>query len=144
MALTAHERDELLAGPHVAVLSVARDDGRPPLTVPVFYAYEPGGHLTFFTDTFGRKTRKVGLIERAGALSLCVQPPGPPYRFVTVEGTAVRADRPASPAQMLAIVGRYMPRDAAEGFVADEFANPESDPVVFTIRPDRWVSGSAG
>ena len=37
------EREEFLAGLHVGVLSVASPDGRGPLTVPVWYTYQPGG-----------------------------------------------------------------------------------------------------
>ena len=61
------------------MLSVASDDNRPPLTVPVWYGYQSGGNITFFTGTRGRKVRKTRLIEKAGVLSLCVQRPAPPY-----------------------------------------------------------------
>ena len=37
------EREEFLAGLHVGVLSVDGGDGTPPLTVPVWYTYQPGG-----------------------------------------------------------------------------------------------------
>ena len=56
--LTEQERQEFLAEPHVGVLSVASDTDRPPLTVPLWYSYQPGGHLSFFTGTQGRKARK--------------------------------------------------------------------------------------
>ncbi len=45
--MTEAERERFLAEPHVGVVSVAADDGRPPHTVPVWYAYSPGGQLTF-------------------------------------------------------------------------------------------------
>jgi nitroimidazol reductase NimA-like FMN-containing flavoprotein (pyridoxamine 5'-phosphate oxidase superfamily) len=38
--MTAEQREQYLAGQHVAVLAVARETG-PPLAVPVWYAYEP-------------------------------------------------------------------------------------------------------
>jgi nitroimidazol reductase NimA-like FMN-containing flavoprotein (pyridoxamine 5'-phosphate oxidase superfamily) len=71
--MTAQEREAFLAGKHVGVVSVARDDGRPPHTVPVWYGYEPGGNLTFFTGTMGRRAQKITFIEKAGTLSLLVQ-----------------------------------------------------------------------
>jgi uncharacterized protein len=37
--LTDHERQAFLAEPHVAVLSVARDDCRSPLSAASWYAY---------------------------------------------------------------------------------------------------------
>ena len=138
--MTEQERQEFLAEPHVGVLSVASDDERPPLTVPLWYGYQPGGNLSFFTGTQGRKARKTGLIDKAGALSLCVQHEEFPYKHVTVEGTVVGTDRPPSADQMLAIVRRYLPEEAAQGFVQAELEHPESELVLFTIQPDRWLT----
>lgn len=49
------EREAFLAEPHIGVMSVASVDERPPLTVPVWYGYEPGGKITLFTGTSGRR-----------------------------------------------------------------------------------------
>jgi nitroimidazol reductase NimA-like FMN-containing flavoprotein (pyridoxamine 5'-phosphate oxidase superfamily) len=138
--LTEQERQEFLAEPHVGVLSVASDSDRPPLTVPVFYGYQPGGNLTIFTGTQGRKARKTRLIQKAGVLSLSVQREEFPYKYVTVEGTVVRTDKPPSAEQLLAIVRRYMPEEQAQGFVKAELEFPVSELVLFTIRPDRWLT----
>ena len=138
--LTEQERQEFLADVHVAVLSVASDDGRPPLTVPVWYGYLPGGNISFFTGTQGRKTRKTRLIQKAGRLSLSVQREDFPYKYVTVEGTVVQTDRPPSAEQMLAIVRRYLPADQAQAFVKAELDYPGSELVLFTIRPDHWLT----
>ena len=138
--MTEHERQEFLSELHVAVLSVASDGDRPPLTVPVWYGYEPGGNVTFFTGTQGRKARKTRLIEKAGVLSLAVQREEFPYRYVTVEGTVVGADRPPSAEQMLAITRRYLPEEAARGFVAAELENVGAELVLFAVRPDRWMT----
>jgi nitroimidazol reductase NimA-like FMN-containing flavoprotein (pyridoxamine 5'-phosphate oxidase superfamily) len=138
--LTEQERQEFLAEPRVAVLSVASDSDRPPLTVPVFYGYRPGGTITFFTATQGQKARKVRLIQKAGVLSLSVQRAEPPYKYVTVEGTVVQTDRPPSAEQLLPIVRRYMPEEHAQAFVAAELGRPGSELVLFTIRPDRWLT----
>ncbi len=138
--MTERERQAFLAEPHVAVLSVASDDDRPPLTVPLWYSYRPGGDITFFTGTQGRKARKIRLIEKAGVLSLSVQHGEFPYRYVTVEGTVVGEDRPPSAEQMLTIARRYLPEEAARGFVEAELGHPESELVLFTVRPDRWLT----
>ncbi len=142
--LTEQERQDFLAEPHIGVLSVASDDERPPLTVPVWYGYEPGEDLTFFTGTQGRRARKTGLIERVGVLSLSVQREEFPYRYVTVEGTVAETDRPPSAEQMLAVVRRYLPEEAAQGFVRSELDHPSGELVLFTIRPDRWLSFDFG
>jgi uncharacterized protein len=140
--LTQQEREAFLADLHVATLSVASDSARPPLTIPVWYSYQPGGEVTFFTGVQGQKARKSRLIEKAGVLSLSVQRETPPYRYVTVEGTVIREDRQPSAGQLLAIVGRYLPADMAQGFVQAELARPasESELVLYTIRPDRWLT----
>ena len=138
--LTEQEREAFLADHHVATLSVASDSDRPPLTVPVWYHYQPGGNLTFFTGAQGRKARKARLIEKAGALSMSVQHEEPPYKYVTVEGTVVRTDRPPSAEQMLAIVRRYLPEEMAEGFAQAELGRADSELVLYTVRPDRWLT----
>jgi len=142
--LNAQEREAFLAEPHIAVLSVANSGGRPPLTAPTWYHYQPGGSITFFTGTQGRKVRKTGLIAEAGVVSLCVQLEAFPYRYVTVEGTVVRTDRSPSAEQALAIVRRYLPEEQAQGFVAGELDRPTGEFVLFTVRPDRWFSHDFG
>ena len=61
--LTGPECEEFLAEPQVGVVSVAAGDDRPPLTVPTWYSYVPGGAITFFTGTQGRRARKIKLIR---------------------------------------------------------------------------------
>jgi uncharacterized protein len=138
--MTEQERQEFLAEPHVGVLSVASGSDRPPLTVPIWYGYEPRGNVTFFTGTQGRKARKTALIQKAGALSLSVQHEEFPYRYVTVECTVVGADWPPSAEQMLAVARRYLPEEHAQGFVKAELEHPSSELVLFTVRPDRWLT----
>ena len=142
--LTEQERQAFLAEPRVAVLSIAGGNDRPPHATPVWYAYEPGGDLSFFTGTQGRRSRKAALIEQAGGVSLTVHRAEFPYAYVTVEGTVVRTDRPPSADQMLAVVRRYLAVEAAQGFVAAELENPGPDLVLFTIRPDRWLTFDFG
>ncbi|GAB3463961.1 pyridoxamine 5'-phosphate oxidase family protein [Actinophytocola sediminis] len=134
------ERERFLAEPHIGVLSVASDDDRPPLTIPIWYAYTPGGNLTFFTGTQGRRARKTRLLERAGKLSFSVQRPEPPYRYVTVECTLVSADRAPALADVVAITSRYLPPEMATGFVETELREPTGTFVLFTARPDRWLT----
>lgn len=140
--MTDAERDEFLDRPHVAVLSVAADD-RPPLTVPVFYAYRDG-RITFFTGTQGRTARKTRLLERAGAFSLCVQQPTHPYRYVTAECVVERAERAPSADDVRAVTGRYLPEADARAFAEAETADPSGTFVLFTGRPVRWLTSDFG
>jgi hypothetical protein len=41
--LSKQEREQFLAEPHVAALSIRDGSDRGPLTVPIWYQYAPGG-----------------------------------------------------------------------------------------------------
>jgi len=138
--LTKDEREAFLAEPHVGILSVTAGNDRPPLTAPTWYGYTPGGNLTFFTNSQGRVARKTDLIRKAGVVSFCVQQEEPPYRYVTIEGSVIGDDQPPSAEQVHAIVSRYLPDEMAQGFVEAELGHPNGQLVVFTIRPDRWLT----
>jgi nitroimidazol reductase NimA-like FMN-containing flavoprotein (pyridoxamine 5'-phosphate oxidase superfamily) len=138
--LSRREREEFLAEPRVAVLSVEGEAGRPPLASPCFYHYEPGGELTFFTSTQRRVARKARIIDRTGRVTLTLQRAEPPYRYVTVEGTVAGADRRPAAREVVAIAGRYMPDEHARGLAASELGDPESTFVLYRVRPDRWLT----
>lgn len=142
-SMTDEERDAFLAEPHIAVLSVASGGDRPPHAVPLFYRHEPGGDLTFYAQAHGRTNRKVPLIRAAGRVSLTVQQPAYPYRYVTVEGTVTGEQAPPDREAMLAIVGRYLPARGAARFVDAELARPDARLILFTVRPDRFISFDA-
>lgn len=139
-ALTEDERQEFLAAPHIAVLSVAAGDHRPPLAVPIWYHYAPGGDVTFFTGTQGRRARKTALIRRAGAVSLTVQQEEFPWKYVTVEASLVAVDQPPTHEQMLPIAGRYLPGQTAQQMVDGELTEPSPELTLFTVHPDRWIT----
>ncbi len=132
------EAQAFLAEKHIAVLSLPSDDARPPLAFPIWYGYEPGGDITYYTHRTARKSRKQRLLGAGTVVSLCVQREELPYKYVTAEGTVVAVDESPSMEQMLAIVRRYLPEDAAQGYVMGEVENPDVDLVLFSIRPDRW------
>jgi uncharacterized protein len=133
-AFTETERQEFLAAKHVAVLSVAATDGRPPASVPIWYGYTPGGNLLVNT---GASSRKARLIERAGAVTLVVQREDLPYQYVVVEGTVVETTTPAPLEVREAIAIRYLGEEGGREFVR----NMESqDGALFTVRPDRWIT----
>ena len=131
------EREEFLAGVHVGVLSVASGDDRGPLTIPVWYTYQPGGTVNVST---GRSTRKARAIAAAGRFSLCAQDERPPYRYVTVEGPAVIEESNAP--ERLELARRYLGTEGGDAFIA---ANPGSaDDVLIRMTPERWISVDYG
>src|SRR5262249_61336738 len=78
LTMTKMEREAFLAGVHVGMISIA-EEGRGPLTVPMWYAYAPGGELRLIT---GRHSRKGRLLTQAGRCCLCGQTERPPHRYV--------------------------------------------------------------
>ncbi|SDL13107.1 pyridoxamine 5'-phosphate oxidase family protein [Streptomyces indicus] len=139
MALTREEREQFLAEPHVAALSVDAGDGRAPLTVPVWYQYAPGGDIWIHT---GKGSRKHQLIEKAGRLTLMIDRVQPSVRYVSVEGPVVSTG-PAGREHVLELATRYMPPEKVEGYVAYAEAN-HGESVIITVRPERWVSSDLG
>jgi PPOX class probable F420-dependent enzyme len=133
-AFTETERQEFLAAKRVGVLSVDATGGRPPASVPIWYDYAPGGDVRIMT---GASSRKARLIERAGVVTLVVQREEPPYQYVVVEGTVVETTNPAPADLQEAIAIRYLGEEGGRAFVRSMEGVEE---VLFTIRPDRWLS----
>jgi nitroimidazol reductase NimA-like FMN-containing flavoprotein (pyridoxamine 5'-phosphate oxidase superfamily) len=134
LAMSTAEREEFLAGVHVGVLSVAAGERRGPLTVPVWYDYQPGGQVSVVT---GRNTRKAQAIRAAGRMSLCAQDESPPYKFVSVEGPVVTEE--IGQAERLAMARRYLGTQGGDQYVA---SNPDQDGemVMFRMNPERWTA----
>jgi len=134
LVMTVEEREAFLADLHVGVVSVAGEDGRAPLAVPIWYRYEPGGLLSFVT---GRTSRKTRALRETGRCSFCVQREARPYRYVTVEGPVVAID-PVDPAELHEIRRRYLGADAGDASVASE------SEVMVRMRPEHWLSADYG
>ncbi|MFD5162229.1 pyridoxamine 5'-phosphate oxidase family protein [Streptomyces hawaiiensis] len=139
MALTREEREQFLAEPHVAALAVDAGAGRAPLTVPIWYQYEPGGEIWVMT---GLDSRKNELISAAGRFSLMVDRLEPTIRYVSVEGPVVGTS-PATLEQLREISARYLPADKVDGYV-DFSRKNHGQQLVLRMRPERWVSSDLG
>ncbi len=139
LSMSAKEREAFLAGLHVGVISIA-EPGRGPLTVPIWYAYEPGGELRVVT---GRDSRKGRLLSVGAPLSLCAQSEAPPYRYVSVEGPVVSLERAELERDLRPLARRYLGVELGDAYIAstrDEAAGS----VVVRIRPERWLSVDYG
>jgi PPOX class probable F420-dependent enzyme len=132
VTMTREERQQFLAGVHVGVLSVAAPDGAGPLTVPVWYSYQPGGPVNVIT---GSGTRKASAIRAAGRFSLCAQDERPPYKYVTVEGPV--AIEEASHDERLDLARRYLGSEGGDAYVS---ANPTGGQIVCRMTPEHWLS----
>ena len=135
LAMSRAEREAFLAGTHVGIVSVA-EDGRGPLSVPIWYRYAPGGEVRFATGESSRKTR---LVKRAGRASLCVQTETPPYLYVTVEGpTTIEAVDFERDIREMAL--RYLGPNMGEAYLAATYPQGVSSERVVRLRPERWWS----
>lgn len=128
-------RQEFLAGVHVGVMGIA-DGERGPLTVPVWYGYEPGGVVTVLT---GPESRKAKLLEATGRFSLCAQQEELPYKYVMAEGPVVET-RAATHDETLEMAVRYLGEELGKGY-AD---NSTGESIIVSMRPERWYSVDYG
>jgi hypothetical protein len=130
--MNGDEREAFLAGLHVGVVAVERED-RAPLAVPIWYGYQPGGEVLLWTVA---GTVKEKLIRAAGRFAISAQVETPPYRYVTAEGP-VTGIEPADDATVRGIAIRYLGEDEGNAFTDENFG---SDSVIIHMRPERWLS----
>ena len=137
MAIPLEDRQDLLTQPLIAALSVARENGRAPLTVPIWYDYTPGGDAWFVTGKDSLKTR---LIRAAGRCTLMVERLEPTVRYVSVEGPVRIAD--AAEGEAEAMARRYLPPEAADAYLAQAANFPPE--VTIRLTPEHWISADLG
>lgn len=139
MALSKDDREQFLAEPHIAALSVPAGSGRGPLTVPMWYQYTPGGQPWALTAAGCRKHR---LIEAAGCFSLMVQRVEPTVRYVTVDGPVARIE-PGTDEQHVELARRYLAPDHVDRYMT--YARSRlSDNVIIYLQPEHWLSADLG
>jgi nitroimidazol reductase NimA-like FMN-containing flavoprotein (pyridoxamine 5'-phosphate oxidase superfamily) len=131
--MTAAEREAFLAQPLVAVVAIP-EEGRGPLTAPVWYWYEPGGDLWFETEPDSRKGRLLYIGKR---ISLCMQDPNPPYAYVTVEGPIIDIAEDDRDLHEIPMAIRYLGEKGGREFIAN---SPPSEWKRYIVRPERWMS----
>lgn len=132
------ERQRFLADLHVGVLGVERAEG-PPLVVPVWYSYVPGGTVTVLMSATSLKGR---LLAAAGRATLCAQQESLPYKYVSVDGQ-VTIERLAHDAQaeVEQMAVRYLGDDMGRKYADAEIAEDE---IKVTLSPERWFTVDYG
>jgi hypothetical protein len=137
--LSVRDRELFLAEPHIAALSVSAGPGRGPLTVPIWYQYEPGGEAWVLTSLGSRKAR---LIEAAGRFTLMVDRTAPTVRYVSVEGPVTRTV-PGTDDLLREIAVRYLPPAKVPAYI--ELAETEfGEQIAIYLRPQRWLWSDLG
>jgi hypothetical protein len=135
--MTQKERDAFLAEVHVGIISIA-EEGRGPLTVPIWYTYEPGGEIRITTDRTSRKGR---LLEKVGRFSLCVQTEAPPYKYVSVEGPILAIEPMQVDRDLRPLARRYLGPELGDQYVEETRGDRErGGSVLVRMRPERWLT----
>jgi nitroimidazol reductase NimA-like FMN-containing flavoprotein (pyridoxamine 5'-phosphate oxidase superfamily) len=133
--MTKDEREAFLADVHVGIIAIA-DPGQAPLTVPIWYSYEPGGLVTIQTE---RSSRKAVLIGRENRFSLCAQTETAPYKYVSVEGPVVVNEPTSNIDELRAMARRYLGEGLGDAYAAG--AEGEiSESVTIRMQPERWLT----
>jgi nitroimidazol reductase NimA-like FMN-containing flavoprotein (pyridoxamine 5'-phosphate oxidase superfamily) len=135
LTMTKLEREAFLAGVHVGMISIA-EEGRGPLTVPIWYAYTPAGEVRLIT---GRHSRKGRLLMQAGRFSLCVQTESPPYRYVSVEGPITAIEAVDVERDLRPLAHRYLGAEEGESFV-EQTRGSQAENILIRMRPERWLT----
>jgi hypothetical protein len=133
--MSKSQREAVLADTHVAIVSVP-DEGRGPLTVPIWYSYARGGDVLL---VMSGSSRKAELIRAARRLSLCVQSEAPPYQYVSIEGPATIEGPPDFEGLVKPMAHRYLGEQMGAAYLQLTRAEREGSALV-RIRPERWIT----
>lgn len=138
LAMSRSEREAFLADLHVGVIAIA-EEGRAPLAIPIWYAYEPGEEVRIVT---GAGARKLELLRRAGRFSLCVQSEAPPYLYVSVEGPVVAIEAASLERDERPLAHRYLGPELGDAYVAETSgsAGTAGGNILVRMKPQRWLS----
>jgi nitroimidazol reductase NimA-like FMN-containing flavoprotein (pyridoxamine 5'-phosphate oxidase superfamily) len=135
--MSRDEREAFLSGVHVGVLSI-HEEGRGPLTAPVWYAYEPGGEVQIVTE---RDSRKGKLLKEGMRISLCAQDEAPPYRYASVEGPVFRIDPSDVERNERQLAHRYLGAEAGDRYIGSSTDDRDDDLMILVrMRPERWLT----
>lgn len=135
LAMSKKEREEFLAGLHVGVISMNRQDAGP-LSAPIWYSYEHG-LVSVLTNAESRKGKLMQLGDR---FTLVAQTEVAPYQYVSVEGVIVlREPSTITDTRQMAIryLGEEMGNTYAEG-------SNEEGSLLIKMKPERWLTVDYG
>lgn len=132
LAMTPEEREAFLADLHVGVISIEQA-GEPPLTVPIWYDYEPGTGVWVITANTSLKAKH---LKAAGRFTLVAQSEEPPaYRYVSVEGPVTETRAADLEGDLRPMARRYFGAEPGDQY-AD--ATGVAGQTVFVMQPEKW------
>jgi PPOX class probable F420-dependent enzyme len=140
--MTRDAIDAFLQQPLVAVLSWVSPKGDV-ASSPVWYEYRDGKIWVASSSAFA----KVRAMAKNPRVSVCIQDPDPPYRYVTMRATAkIHADPKAALALDTKLAHRYLGRIAAKYYLDAMAASYPGESRLIELTPTRFSSmdGSSG
>ena len=133
--MTKAEREAFLAETRVGVFSVTEPE-RGPLSIPVWFHYEPGGVVRFTT---GGGSKKARLMRASGRASFLVQTETAPYKYASIEGPVRIAGEPDYERDVRAMAVKYLGKETAEAYLVS-LATEYQDVVLVELTPERWLT----
>ena len=133
LTMSSSERERFLSALHVGIISIPRAT-KGPLTVPIWYDYQPGGEVWVITDADSIKGK---LLTKASRISLCAQTETAPYQYVSVEGAFTT--RPSTQEELLAMAVRYLGEEQGQAYAENSAGGGEGS-IVVAIAPETWFS----
>jgi nitroimidazol reductase NimA-like FMN-containing flavoprotein (pyridoxamine 5'-phosphate oxidase superfamily) len=132
LKMSEAEREAFLGGVHVGVISIDRA-GRAPLSVPIWYDFEPGRGVWVITEETSEKGRALAAAERFTLVAQTEEPPA--YSYVSVEGPVIEVREADREKDTRPMAHRYFGEQLGDGYVE---AQSGGGGLVFTMRPERW------
>jgi uncharacterized protein len=139
LAMTKQERERFLADLHVGIISIS-EEGRGPLTVPIWYSYTPGGEVRAVT---GAMSRKAQLLRKAHRFSLCAQTETQPYKYVSVEGPIVSIEPAELERDRRPLARRYLGDRVGDRYI-ERTRGETAENLLVHMRPERWLTVDYG
>ena len=136
LAMTQQEREAFLAETRIGVVSIP-EERRGPLTVPVWYAYKPGGEIRFVID---KESQKAKLLSHTNRISICIHDDSLPYRYVSIEGPFT-LDTADTERDIRGIARNYLGSEGADQHTERVRGR---DSVLVQLHPERWYSVDFG
>jgi hypothetical protein len=133
LSMSQVERETFLADLHVGVISIDAPD-RAPLTVPIWYDYDPTIGVWVIT---GAQSRKGKLLAQAMRYSLCAQIETGLYQYVSVEGPIVETRAADLERDTRPMAHRYFGAEFGDQYVA---SSDHTGNQVYVMQPARWLT----
>jgi nitroimidazol reductase NimA-like FMN-containing flavoprotein (pyridoxamine 5'-phosphate oxidase superfamily) len=137
LKMSVEERIRFLSDVHVGVISI-EVGGRAPLTVPIWYDFDPKVGVWVLT---GADSRKGVALAKAGRYSLSAQQEDMPYRYVSVSGPVIEV-RPADlEKDSRPMARRYLGREMGDAYVE---GGEDGQSNVYVMQPQQWLTVDYG